>query len=125
MKTLKILNFCLLVIAASLLVTAVFAIVKGDIMFGFCNILWMGCEIIFFSINKENIEIKQRTNRYVGFLSDMDDTIEKYGAAIITENEDGTWRMTAGFAVEPNEPSCSAENNDNIEFVHNAEGGKE
>lgn len=23
------------------------------------------------------------------------------------------------------EPSCSAENNDNIEFVHNAEGGKE
>ena len=24
-----------------------------------------------------------------------------------------------------NEPSCSAENNDDIEFVHNAEGGKE
>lgn len=24
-----------------------------------------------------------------------------------------------------NEPSCSAENNDRIEFVHNAEGGKE
>ena len=23
-----------------------------------------------------------------------------------------------------NKPSCSAENNDNIEFVHNAEGGK-
>lgn len=24
-----------------------------------------------------------------------------------------------------NEPSCSAENNDNIEFVHNAEGGNQ
>lgn len=38
------------------------------------------------------------------------------------ENEDGIWEITAGGR---NIPSCSAENNDNIEFVHNAEGGKE
>ena len=122
MKTLKILNCGLLVLAAMCAVTAVFAFVKGDIMHGVSNILWMGCEIIFFSINKESIEIKQRINRYVGFLSYMNDTIEEYGSAIITENEDGTWEITAG---EQNNPSCSAENNDNIEFVHNAEGGKE
>lgn len=121
MKTLKILNGGLLVIAAMCAVIAVFAFVKGDIMHGVCNILWMGCEILFFSINKESIETKQRINRYVGFLSYMNDTIEKHGAAIITENKDG-WVITAG---ERNNPSCSAENNDNIEFVHNAEGGKE
>ena len=122
MKTLKILNAGLLVIAAMCAVIAVIAFVKGDIMHGVSNILWMGCEILFFSINKKSIEIKQRINRYVGFLSYMNDTIEEYGSAIITENEDGIWEITAGGR---NNPSCSAENNDNIEFAHNAEGGKE
>ena len=122
MKTLKLLNFCLLVIAALLLATAVFAFVKGDIMHGVCNILWMGCEVLFFLINKKSIEVKQSSSNVYGFLSAMDDTIEEFGAAIITENEDGRWEITAG---ERNNPSCSAENNDNIEFVHNAEGGKE
>lgn len=125
MKTLKILNSCLLGIAALLLVTAVFAFVNGNIIYGICNILWMGCEVFFFLVNKESIDVKQSSNNVYGFLSAMDDTIEKYGAAIITENIDGKWEITAGFAVEHGEPSCSAENNDNIEFVHNAEGGKE
>jgi hypothetical protein len=125
MKTLKLLNFCLLVIAALLLVTAVAAFVNGNIIYGICNILWIGCEILYFLINKKSIEVKQRINQFCGFLSIMNDTIEKYGAAIITENEDGEWRITRGIAVERDNPSCSAENNDNIEFVHNAEGGKE
>ena len=122
MKTLKIINFCLLVIAALLLVTAVFAFVNDNIFYGICNILWMGSEILFFLVNKKSIEVKQSSSIVYGFLSAMDDTIEKYGAAIITENTDGKWEITAG---ERNTPSCSAENNDNIEFVHNAEGGKE
>lgn len=125
MKTLKLLNFCLLVIAALLLVTAVSAFAKGDIYHGTCNILWMGCEVLFFFINKKSIELKQSSENVYGFLSYMNDTIEKHGAAIITEKEDGTWKITAGIAVEHGAPSCSAENNDNIEFVHNAEGGKE
>ena len=41
MKTLKILNCGLLVLAAMCAVTAVFAFVKGDIMHGVSNILWM------------------------------------------------------------------------------------
>lgn len=121
MKTLKLLNFFLLVIAALLLVTAVSAFAKGDITHGVCNILWMGCEILFFLVNKKSIEVKQSSSNVYGFLSAMNDTIEEYGSAIITENEDGIWEITAG---ERNTPSCSAENNDNIEFVHNAEGGK-
>jgi len=125
MKTLKLLNFLLLIIAVLLLVTAVFAFVNGNIIYGICNILWMGCEILFFLSNKKNIELKQENNSVYGFLSAMFDTIEEYGAAIITEDEDGKWRITRGIAVERDNPSCSAENNDNIEFVHNAEGGKE
>ena len=122
MKILKILNYGLLVLASSLLVTAVFAFVNGYIIYGICNILWMGCEICFFSVIKKSIEIKQQVNYVYGFLSAMNDTVEEYGSAIITENEDGTWRITAGVR---NKPSCSAESNDNIEFVHNAEGGRE
>lgn len=122
MKTLKLLNFCLLVIAALLLVTAVSAFVNGNIIYGICNILWMGCEILFFSIIKKSIEIEHQITQFRGFLSAMNDTIEDYDSAIITENEDGKWEITAGGR---NNPSCSAENNDNIDFVHNAEGGKE
>lgn len=122
LKTMKTLNLCLLIISALLLVTAVFAFVNGNIIYGICNILWMVCEIFFFLSNNEHIELLQKVNIVYEFLSDMDDTIEKYAAAIITENEDGEWEITAG---EKNTTSCSAENNDNIEFVHNAEGGKE
>ena len=123
MKTLSKLNFInyvFLVIAILLAITAIFFFIKGNIIYGICNILWIGCEILYFLINKKSIEVKQRINQFCGFLSIMNDTIEKYGAAIITEDEDGKWRITAG---ERNTPSCSAENNDNIEFVHNAEGG--
>lgn len=122
MKTLKILNGGLLVIAVMCAVIAVFAFVKGDIMHGVCNILWIGCEILFFLINKKSIEVKHRITQFCVFLSVMNDTIEEYGSAIITEDKDGQWRITAGGR---DNPSCSAENNDNIEFVHNAEGGKE
>lgn len=122
MKTLKIFNYLLLVIAVLLAVTAIVAFANGDIIRGICNILWMGCEVLFFLANKKSIEIQQSTKIVFGFLSYMDDTIEEYGSAIITENEDGRWEITAG---ERNTISCSAENNDNIEFVHNAEGGKE
>lgn len=118
MKTLKILNYGLLVFAGFLAGTAGFAFVNGKIILGICNILWMGCEVLFFLINKKSIEIKQGYGKVYDFLSAMDDTIEKYGSAIITEDEDG---YLIGYA----KPSCSAENNDNIEFVHNAEGGKE
>lgn len=121
MKTLKFFNSGLLVLAASLLATAVIAFVNNHIVYGICNILWMGCEICFFLINKKSIEIKESYNNVYGFLSAMNDTIEDYGSAIITENEDGIWEITAGGR---NNPSCSAENNDNIEFVHNAEGGE-
>ena len=121
MKTLKLFNYFLLVIAGSLLVTAVIAFVNNHIIYGICNTIWMGCEVLFFLINKKSIEIKQSFNNVYGFLSAMNDTIEEYGSAIITENEDGTWRITAGGR---NNPSCSAENNDNIEFAHNAEGGE-
>lgn len=117
MKTLKILNFCLLVLAALLLVTAVSAFAKGDITYGIYNILWMGCEILSFSVNKMSIKIKQNNADVYDFLLAMDDTIEKYGSAIITEDKDG---YLIGYA----KPSCSAENNDNIEFGHNAEGGE-
>lgn len=122
MKTLKILNYGLLVFAGLLAGTAGFAFAKGDIIHGINNILWMGCEVLFFFVNKMSIKIKQNNADVYGFLLAMDDTIEKYGAAIITENEDGIWEITAGGR---NNPSCSAENNDNIEFVHNAEGDKE
>lgn len=122
MKTLKIFYYLLLVFAAMLAVIAIVAFANGDIIHGISNTLWMGCEVLFFSINKQNIEIKQSINNTYGFLSAMNDTIEEYGSAIITENEDGEWEITAG---ERNNPSCSAENNDSIEFVHNAEGGKE
>lgn len=122
MKTLKFFNSGLLVIAALLLVTAVIAFVNNHITYGICNILWMGCEILFFLINKKSIEVKHRITQFCVFLSVMNDTIEEYGSAIITEDKDGQWRITAGGR---DNPSCSAENNDNIEFVHNAEGGKE
>lgn len=117
MKTLKLFNSGLLVIAASLLVTAVIAFVNNHIIYGICNILWMGCEIFFFLINKHSIEIKQEKSAFYDFMLAMDDTIEKYGSAIITEDKDG---YLIGYA----KPSCSAENNDNIEFGHNAEGGE-
>lgn len=125
MKTLKILNYGLLVLAGLLAGTAYFAFANGDIIYGIFNILWMSCEILFFLINKHSIEIKQENLNFCGFLSAMDDTIQEYGSAIITEDEDAQWRITRGISVERNNPSCSAENNDNIEFVHNAEGGKE
>lgn len=122
MKTLETLNYLLLVLAAMLAVTAIFAFVNGNIIYGICNILWMGCDVIFSLVNKHSIEIKQEKPKVYGFLSAIIDTIEEYGSAIITENEDGIWEITAG---ERNAPSCSAESNDNIEFVHIAEGGKE
>lgn len=118
MKQLKLLNSCLLVIAALLFVTAVIAFVNNYIIYGICNILWMGCEVLFFLVNKKSIEVKQSSSNVYGFLSAIDDTIEKYGSAIITENKNG-------YLICHAKPSCSAENNDNIEFVHNAEGGKE
>lgn len=122
METLKLLNFCLLVTAALLLVTAIFAFVNGNIIACICNIVWMGCEILYFFVNKKSIEVKHRITQFCVFLSVMNDTIEEYGSAIITEDKNGQWRITAGGR---NIPSCSAENNDRIEFVHNAEGGKE
>lgn len=125
MKTLKFVNYILLVIAILLAITAIFAFVNGNIINGICNIFWIGCEILFFLSNKEYIKFMQESNCVYGFLSSMDNTIEEHGAAIITEDENGQWRITAGIAVEHDNPSCSAENNDNIEFVHNAEGGKE
>jgi len=125
MKTLKFFNAGLLVIAAFLLVTAVFAFVNSNIIYGICNILWLGCEILFFSVNKKTIEIKQRNKSVYAFLSYMNNIIEKHGAAIITEDKDGCWQIVGGIGVERDNPSCSAENNDNIEFAHNSEGGKE
>lgn len=110
MKTLKFFNAGLLILACCLLVTAVIAFVNNQIIYGICNILWMGCEIIFFSLNEKSIEIK----RVYAFLSYMNDIIEKHGAAVITEDKDGHWQM-----------SCASENNDNKECVHNTEGGKE
>lgn len=89
MKKLKLLNCGLLVLACCLLATAVIAFANNHIIYGICNILWMGCEICFFLINKKSIEIKQSYNNIYGFLSAMNDTIEDYGSAIITENEDG------------------------------------
>ena len=119
MKTLKLFNYCLLVIAGLLLVTAVIAFVNNHIIYGICNTLWMGCEVLFFLINKKSIEIKHRITQFCVFLSVMNDTIEEYGSAFITEDKDGQWRISAGGR---NNPSCSAESNDNIEFVHIAEG---
>jgi len=119
METLKIFNSCLLVIAALLLITAVIAFVNSHIIYGICNIIWMGGEIVFFLVNKKSIEVKHRITQLCAFLSVMNDTIEEYGSAIITENRDGEWEITAGGR---NNPSCSAENNDQIEFVHNAKG---
>ena len=124
MKTQKFLNFCLLGLAALLLVTAVFAFINGNIIYGICNILWMGCEIFFFSVNKENIEVLQKYERAHAFLSIMNETIEKNGAAIITEDKDGYWQIAGGIGVERGNKSCASENKDNMEFVHNAEGGK-
>jgi hypothetical protein len=86
MKTLKLLNSCLLGLAALLLVTAVFAFINGNLIYGICNIIWMGCEIFFFLVNKENIEIKSINNVFGEFLSAVDHIIEKHGAAIITED---------------------------------------
>ena len=121
MKTLKLFNYLLLVFAAGMAVTAVVAFANGDIIRGIC-ILWIGCEVLFFLVNKKSIEAQQASKNVHGFLSAMDDTIEEYGSAIITENEDGKWKITAG---ERNTISCSAENNDNIDFVHIAEGVEE
>ena len=120
MKTLKFFNSCLFVTAALLLVTAIFAFVNGNIIACICNIVWMGCEILYFFVNKKSIEIKQSSNNVYGFLSVMNDTIEEYGSAIITENQDGIWEITAGGR---NNPSCSAENNDQIEFGNNSNVG--
>jgi hypothetical protein len=111
MKTLKFLNSCLLGLAAMLLVIAVFAFINGNIIYGICNILWMGCEIIFFSVNKKSIETEQKKEKVNAFLSYMNDIIEKHGAAVITEDKEGYWQM-----------SCASENNDNIESVHNEKG---
>lgn len=86
MKTLKFFNYILLVIAILLAITAVFAFVNGNITSGICNILCMGCEVVFFWANKIHIEIEQDKADVYVFLSDMNDTIEKYGAAIITDN---------------------------------------
>jgi len=122
MKTLKFFNAGLLILACCLLVTAVIAFVNNQIIYGICNILWMGCEIFFFLINKKSIEVKQRYLTALAILSNMNNIIEKYGSAIITENKNGEWETTAGGR---NNPSCSAENNDNREIAHNAEGGKE
>jgi hypothetical protein len=104
MKTLRFLNSSLLVLAAFLLVTAVFAFVNGNFISGICNILWMGCEIIFFSVNKKSIETEQKKEKVNAFLSYMNDIIEKHGAAVITEDKDGYWQM-----------SCASENNNNLE----------
>lgn len=123
MKTLKFLNAGLLVLASLLLVTTIFAFVNGNIIACICNIVWMGCEILYFFVNKKSIEIKQSSNNVYGFLSVMNDTIEEYGSAIITEGKDGEWRIYKGIAVECNEPSCSAENNDQIEFGNNSNVG--
>lgn len=121
MKKLKFLNSCLLAIASSLLVTAIIAFVYGKIFYGICNILWFGCGIFYFLINKKSIETTQQNNRVYYILSYIKDLVEKHGAAIITEDKDGKWVITAGIAVEHKEPSCSAENNDQINYHHIAE----
>lgn len=123
MKTLKLINFCLFIMADLLLVNAIFAFVNGNIITCICNIMWMGCDILYFFVNKKSIEVKQSYNSAFGFLSYMNDTIEKYGSAIITEGEDGEWRIYKGIAVERNNPSCSAENNDQIAFGNNSNVG--
>lgn len=118
MKTLKFFNYILLVLATLMAITAVFAFINGNITSGICNIMWMGCEVIFFSMNKKFIQIKQDNANVDAFLLDINNTIGTYGAAIITKDDDGTWSITRGIAVEHNNPSCSAENNDQIEFTH-------
>lgn len=62
MKTLKFLNVGLLVLAGLLLASAVIAFVNNHIIYGICNILWVGCEILFFLSNKEAIELLQKYN---------------------------------------------------------------
>lgn len=123
MKTLKFFNYILLVLATLMAITAVFAFINGNITSGIYNILWMGCEVVFFSMNKKFIQIKQDNANVDAFLLDIYNTIKKYGAVIITENEDGIWEITPGIAVEHNNPSCSAENNDQIEFGNNSNVG--
>lgn len=127
MKTLsrlKFFNYVLLVIAILLAITAIFAFINGNITSGICNILWMGCEVVFFSMNKKIIQIKQDNANVDAFLLDINNTIETYDAAIITKDDDGTWSITRGIAVEHNNPSCSAENNDQIEFTHISDNDK-
>lgn len=124
MKTLsrlKFFNYVLLVIAIILAITAIFAFINGNITSGICNILWMGCEVVFFSMNKKFIQIKQDAADVYAFLLDMFNTIETYGSAIITEADDGTWRLSKGVH---DSPSCSAENNDQIEFTHISDNDK-
>lgn len=62
MKTLKFLNAGLLVLASLLLATAVIAFVNNHIIYGICNILWIGCEILVVLSNKEAIELWQQYN---------------------------------------------------------------
>lgn len=124
MKTLKFFNYVLLVIAILLAITAIFAFINGNIIFGICDILWIGCEVVFFSMNKKFIQIKQDSANIDAFLLDINNTIGTYGAAIITKDDNGTWSITRGIAVEHNNPSCSAENNDQIEFTHISDNDK-
>lgn len=63
MKTLKFLNVGLLVLAGLLLATAVIAFVNNHIIYGICNIIWMGCEILVFLSNKKDIEFLQKYNK--------------------------------------------------------------
>lgn len=123
MKTRKFFIYGLLVLAFGLLVTAIIAFVNGHILYGICNILWMGCEIVFWGIIKKSDTIIQSNDRVYGFLNYMNDIIEKSGAAIIDEDEDGCWRIREYLPIEHKEPSCSAENNDQIAFGNNSNMG--
>lgn len=125
MKTLRFLNSSLLVIAALLLVTAVFAFVNGNINYGICNILWMGTEIVYFFANKKSIEIEQKAEGVHAFLSDIINIIKKYGTAIITEGQDGFLQIVGCVGVNRGNTSCASEKNENKEFVHNEKGDKE
>lgn len=123
MKQIKFLRYALIALAAMLAATAVFAFIKGNVFIGFCNVSWTLCDYLFYCISKSTEKIYKNNSIFANWINEIRKITDTGAPAIIKDGKDGKWHVFIGKCVgdETEHPTCSTENNDQINYHHIAE----
>lgn len=98
-----------------LVLTTGVSIGKGEWIAAICNAMWA---FVSYTVARNARNAKSLIEE----MEKVDDVLPYAAALAIIARH---LKDESEHKKEDNEPSCSAENNDNIEFAHNTEGGKE